>query len=145
VGHALPEGLITLEKFKDFGSIENMPLVFDMAEDQTTVVREPGMLFGLNGPGVYDAEVEAYIKPPCRWHGKGIIQPLERAAWRELPMAYIHTAHDVSIPVSEQRNMAETLQKAGRKVRTFEVESRHCPNFNSVQGVADVVNKVGYT
>lgn len=142
VGYALPEGLSTLDKFKEFGNIENVPLVFDMAEDQTVVPRDPGMLFGLRGPGVDDAEAEEYVKTLCRWHGKAMFQPLEHAAWRDIPAAYIHTTSDMSIPTPEQQNMAKGLEEAGRKVQTFTVESGHCPNFVAAQGVVDAVNEV---
>ncbi len=111
VGYALPEGLSTLDKFKEFGNIENMPLAFDMAEDQTVVTRDPKLLFSLQGPGVDDAEIEAYVKTLCRWHGKCMFQPLEHAAWRELPVVYIHTTSDLSIPTPEQQSMVEGLEK----------------------------------
>ncbi|KAK7742226.1 hypothetical protein SLS62_010777, partial [Diatrype stigma] len=141
VGYALLEGLSTFDKFKEFGNLENMPLVFDMAEDQTVVPRDPRMLFGLRGPGVEDAEVEDYIKTLCRWHGKAMFQPLEHAAWREIPVVYIHTTSDISIPTVEQQNMVKTLEEAGRKVQSFTVESGHCPNFIATQGVVDAINK----
>ncbi|RYP82304.1 hypothetical protein DL769_001706 [Monosporascus sp. CRB-8-3] len=142
VGYALQEGLATLDKFKEFGNIENMPLVFDMAEDQTVVARDPSTLFGLGGPGVDDAEVEAYVKTLCRWHGKAMFQPLEHAAWRELPVAYIHTTYDVSIPIAEQQSMVKDMEEAGRKVQAFIVESGHAPNFTAPQGILDAVMKL---
>lgn len=142
VGYALPEGLSTLDRFKEFGNMENMPLVFDMAEDQTAVPRDPRMLFGLRGSGVDDAEAEDYVKTLCRWHGKAMFQPLEHAAWREIPVAYIYTTSDVSIPPAEQQNMVKSLGETSWKVQTFTVKSGHCPNFVTTQGVVDVVNKV---
>ncbi|KAF3764321.1 alpha/beta-hydrolase [Cryphonectria parasitica EP155] len=142
IGYALPEGMSTFDKFKEFGNLENVSLVFDMAEDQTIVLRDPITVLGLKGPGIDDAEIEAYVKTLCRWHGKGMMQPLEKAAWREIPVAYIHTTTDAMIPTPEQQSMVETLEKAGRKVTTFAVESGHCPNFVATQGVVDAVNKV---
>ncbi|KAI0864980.1 alpha/beta-hydrolase [Xylaria cubensis] len=142
VGYALPEATSTLDKFKEFGNIENMPLVFDMAEDGSAVVRDPKMLFGLEGPGITDEDIEAYAKTLCRWSGKGMLQPLERAAWREIPVAYIHTTSDSTIPTPEQQSMVSFLENAGRKVQTFTVESGHAPNFNATQSVADAVHKV---
>lgn len=141
-GYALVEGRSTLDKIKEFGKIENMSLVFDMAEDHTVVPHDPRLLFGLAGPGVDEAEMEAYIETLCRWHGKGMFQPLERASWRELPVAYIHTTLDTSIPLAEQESMVTTLETAGRKVPTFSVEAGHCPNFTAPQGILDAVNAV---
>lgn len=142
VGYALPEGMSTFDKFKEFGKLENVPLVFDMAEDHTIVLRDAPLSMGLRGPGIAEAEIEAYVKTLCRWHGKGMMQPLEKAAWREIPVAYIHTTNDLSIPTPEQQSMVEALEKAGRKVQTFTVESGHCPNFSATQGVVDAINKI---
>ncbi|KAK5626264.1 hypothetical protein RRF57_001979 [Xylaria bambusicola] len=142
VGYALPEGMCSLDKFKEFGNIENMALVFDVAEDGSTVVRDPKALFSLDGPGITEEDIAAYIKTLCRWSGKGMFQPIERAAWQEIPVAYIHTTSDMSIPTAEQESMVALIEKAGRKVRAFTVESGHCPNFNAAQSVADAVNQV---
>ncbi|KAJ2993367.1 hypothetical protein NUW58_g1859 [Xylaria curta] len=141
-GYALPEGVSTLDKFTEFGNIEDMPLAFDMAEDGTAIVHNPRMLFGLDGPGISDEDIEAYNKTLCRWNSKGMLQPLERAAWREIPVAYIHTTSDPSIPTPEQQSMVSFLENAGRKVMTFTVESGHAPNFNAAQGVTEAINKV---
>lgn len=87
VGYALPEGMSTVDKFKEFGKLENVPLVFDMAEDQTIVLRDAPLTMGLRAAGVDESEMEAYVQTLCRWHGKGMMQPREKAAWREIPMA----------------------------------------------------------
>ncbi|KAJ0109512.1 hypothetical protein J7T55_000438 [Diaporthe amygdali] len=143
VGYALPEGMSTFDKFKEFGKMENVPLVFDMAEDHTIVLRDAPLTMGLRAPGIEEPEIEAYVKTLCRWHGKGMMQPIEKTAWREIPVAYIHTTTDLSVPTPEQQSMVEGVEKAtGRKVQTFTVESGHCPNFTATQGVVDAINKV---
>lgn len=133
VGYALPEGMSTFDKFKEFGKLENVPLAFDMAEDHTIVLRDAPSTMGLRGPGVDEAEVKDYVKTLCRWHGKGMMQPIEKAAWKEIPMAYIHTTTDLSIPSPEQQSMVEFVEKAleetGRKVQKFTGESVHCPQL----------------
>ncbi|KAG8156512.1 hypothetical protein KVR01_013616 [Diaporthe batatas] len=143
VGYALPEGMSTSDKFKEFGKMEDAPLVFDMAEDHTIVLRDAPLSMGLRAPGIAEAEVQAYVKTLCRWNGKGMMQPLEKTAWKEIPVAYIHTTTDISITPPEQQSMVEGVEKAtGRKVQTFTVESGHCPNFTATQGVVDAIEKV---
>lgn len=48
------------------------------------------------------------------------MQPIEQAAWREIPVAYIHATSDLSIPMSAQQSMVESVERAlentGRKV-----------------------------
>ncbi|KAL1855723.1 hypothetical protein Daus18300_011006 [Diaporthe australafricana] len=141
-GYALPEGMSTSDKFKEFGDPSTAPLVFDMAEDLTMVLRDGPLAMGLRGPGIDEAAIEAQVKTLCRWNGKAMMQPLEKTAWREIPVAYIYTTSDLSITTQEQQSMVETLEKSGRKVKTFTVESGHCPNFVAPQGVVDAVNQI---
>ncbi|RYO84051.1 hypothetical protein DL766_008226 [Monosporascus sp. MC13-8B] len=119
-----------------------VPLAFDFAEDDSCAHRDPRPL--LVGPGQSDddADVEAYLKTPARWNGKCMYQATEHAAWCEIPLAYIYTTADMTVPLDYQRNLVEGLEKAGRKVQTFELATGHCPNFTAPQGVVDVVNKV---
>lgn len=146
VGYALPEGMSTSDKFKEFGDPSNAALVFDIAEDHTMVLRNARLSMGLTGPGIDETDIESYGKTLCRWHGKAMMQPVEKTAWREIPMAYIHTTTDLSITIPEQESMVESVEKAlgntGRKVQTFTIESGHCPHFTATQQVVDVVNKV---
>ncbi|KAI0189031.1 alpha/beta-hydrolase [Astrocystis sublimbata] len=142
VGYALDKGKSTADKFKEFGDASSAPLVFDMAEDDTMVVKDPNLLFGLESPGkgITEEEVAAYRETLCRWNGKGMLQPLENESWREIDSCYIYTQLDVSITLPEQESMVKTLQQTGREVKTASVESGHCPNFSAVQAVADAVN-----
>jgi pimeloyl-ACP methyl ester carboxylesterase len=136
----------TSDKFKEFGNPDDTPLVFDIAEDYTMVLRDAPLSMGLRGPGIKEADIEAYIKTLCRWHGKAMMQPIEKIAWKEIRVSYIHTTADLSITTPEQQSMVESVQRAientGRKAQTFTIESGHCPHFTATQEVVDVVNKV---
>ncbi|KAI1464192.1 alpha/beta-hydrolase [Daldinia caldariorum] len=144
VGYALAKGKSTFDKFLEFGDAANAPLVFDVAEDGTMLVKNPNVLFGLESPGqrISEDEVAAYRETLCHWNGKGMLQPLENEAWREIESCYIYTQLDVSIPIPEQESMVKTLEKAGREVKTASVESGHCPHFSTTQVVADTVNEM---
>lgn len=145
-GYILPEGISTFDKNKEFSKLEDVHLVFDMAEDNTMVLRNAPLMMGLRDPGIDEAEIEEYLKTLCRWNAKGMMQPIEQAAWREIPVAYIYAASDLSIPIYAQQSMVESVEKAlestGRTAQTFEVESGHCPHFTATQEVVDAVNKV---
>ncbi|KUI62724.1 hypothetical protein VP1G_09841 [Cytospora mali] len=138
-GYAGPEGVAMMDKVKEFGNMDLVPLAFDFADDDTCVSRDPKNL--IVGPGD-EAEVEAYLKTFVRWNGKCMYQPTEHAAWRKIPTAYIYTKADMTVPIHYQRQFVEDIEKAGRKVQTFEVETGHCPNFSAPQAVVDAVNKV---
>lgn len=122
-GYILPEGMSTYDKSKEFSNLEDAHLVFDTAEDNTMVLRDAHLMLGLRDSGTKAAEIGQYVKSLCRWHAKGMMQPLESAAWREIPVAYIHATSDLLIPIAEQQKMVGSVEKAlentGRKVQTF--------------------------
>jgi pimeloyl-ACP methyl ester carboxylesterase len=142
-GFALPAGKSTFEKLAEFGAVvDDVPLVFDMAEDQSMVLKDPNAFLGLREPRIEEAEIEAYIQTSSRWNGKAMTQPLEKEAWREIPVAYIHTTKDAAIPLAAQQSMVEALEMAGRKVQTFTLETAHCPHFTATDGIVGAINKI---
>lgn len=138
-GYAVPEGVAMMDKVKEFGNMDLVPLAFDFADDGTAVSRDPKML--IVGPGPSDAEVEAYLKTWVRWHGNCMYQASEHAAWRDIPVAYIKTSVDMTVPVNYQQHFIDEMEKAGRKVQVFELATGHCPNLTATDGVVDAVNK----
>ncbi|KAI0466994.1 alpha/beta-hydrolase [Xylaria cf. heliscus] len=138
--YAVREGAAMMDKVKEFGNMNLVPLVFDFAEDGSCLFRNPKT--GLVGPGVGDAEVEEYVSTFVRWNGKGMYQAAEHAAWREIPVAYIYTTKDMTVPLSYQQSIVEGLERAGREVQTFELETGHCPNLTATEGVVRIVEKV---
>ncbi|KAI1306955.1 hypothetical protein F5Y03DRAFT_353720 [Xylaria venustula] len=68
-GYALPEGFSTVDKFKEFGNIEDLPLAFNMADDGSAIIRDPEALYGINGHGTSDEDIEdivvGVLKPVC--------------------------------------------------------------------------------
>ncbi|KAI1082008.1 Alpha/beta hydrolase fold-1 [Whalleya microplaca] len=139
-GYAVPEGIIMMDKVKEHNNMSLVPLVFDFAEDGTCLFRDPKGL--LVGPGPDDKAIDEYVATFVRWNGKCMYQPSQFAAWREIPVAYIYTTLDTTVPFSYQKGFVEGLEKEGCKVQSFELATNHCPNFTSTGGVADSVNKV---
>lgn len=145
-GFALSEGQSTFDNLQEFGIPEDLgPVVFDMAEDQTMILRDPITFLGLNEHGLGEVEIEAYKKTLRRWNGAAMTQPLEQAAWRKIPVAYIHTTKDFPIPLLAQQSMVATLEKEGRKVQTFTIETGHCPHVTATESVVRAINKVAFT
>lgn len=137
---ALPEGLATMDKVKEFGNMDLVPLAFDFADDGTCISCDPKTL--LVGSGPSDGEIDEYLGTLVRWHGNVMYQPIEHAAWREIPVAYIKTSNDMTVPAHFQQHFIDGMEKAGRKVQVFELETGHCPNLTATDGVVNAVNKV---
>ncbi|PVH95004.1 alpha/beta-hydrolase [Periconia macrospinosa] len=134
------------DKVEEFGQSELMPLAFEFADDNTVISRDPKNL--IVGPSsVPDDEVDEYVGTMVRWNAKCMYDRgrVEKAAWREFPVSYLYTTQDRVVPVEYQRSMVEEMRREGAKVRTYEVESGHCPNFTNARMVVGYVEEIlGY-
>ena len=137
---ALPEGGSMVGKVKEFGHEHLLPLAFDFADDDSCVNRDPKTL--LIGPNVEDVEAEAYVSSLVRWNGKSMYQAITHCAWREIPVTYIYTSQDMTVPLDYQKSMVEHMQAEGQTVSTFELATGHCPNLTMTQEVVDIVTHV---
>ncbi|KAI1125837.1 Alpha/beta hydrolase fold-1 [Nemania abortiva] len=138
--YAVPEGGAMMDKVKEFNNMDLVPIVFDFADDDTCLFRDPKGL--MVGPGLDEAEIDEYVGTFVRWNGKGMYQATKAAAWRDIPTSYIYTTTDTTVPLPYQKNIVEGVEKAGRKVQTFELETGHCPNVTATEGVVEIVNKI---
>ncbi|KAK7942911.1 alpha/beta-hydrolase [Apiospora aurea] len=121
---AFLEGQTMIDKVKQFDHEQYMPVAFDFdAEDNTVVCRQPrATLIGDGQEGEADeAEIEAYLSYLVRWNGTCMYQPISHCAWREIPVSYIYTSGDMTLPLAYQESMVETLRKEGREVATVEL------------------------
>lgn len=137
---AFPEGESMISLVQEMGHEHLMPLAFDFAEDQSCVCRDPKMT--LIGEGVDDAEVETYLSTLVRWNGKCMYQEISQCAWRGIPVTYIYTTQDMTIPLDYQKSMVEMMRGEGQIVDTEELATGHCPNLTMPQGVVDAVDQI---
>ena len=137
---ALPEGGSMVGKVKEFGHEHLLPLAFDFADDDSCLNRDPKTL--LVGPGIEDAEAEKYVSSLVRWNGKSMYQEVTHCAWREIPVAYIYTSQDMTVPLDYQKSMVDGMKAEGQEVHTFELETGHCPNLTKTNEVVDIVNQI---
>ena len=137
---ALSEGGSMVGKVKESGHEHLLPLAFDFAEDDSCLNRDPKAL--LVGPGIEDAEVETYVSSFVRCNGKVMYQEVKQCAWREIPVTYIHTNQDMTVPLDYQKSMVEKVRAEGQQVHTVELDTGRCPNLTMTQELVDVVDRV---
>lgn len=140
--YAVTEGTSMMDKVKEFGNMDLVPLAFDIPEDSSCVSRDPKTLIVTPKPEDDIAEVEKYISTFKRWNAQCMYQPIQYTAWAEIPVSYIYTTNDMTVPFNYQKSFVETLEKKGLKVQTFELETGHCPNFTATEEVVNAVKKV---
>jgi pimeloyl-ACP methyl ester carboxylesterase len=142
--HVVPEGKAMMDGVRHFGHEELMPLAFDFAEDMSCVSRDPKTLL-VGETNLPASDVEEYLDSLVRWNGNAMYQPLttSRAAWRDVPVTYIHTTQDMTVPLDYQRWFVDELKKEGIQVRTATLETGYCANFTAAEKVASIVDRVG--
>lgn len=136
---AVQEGVSMIDVVKAHGHESLIPIAFLFDEDQSVVSADPKTL--IVGEGADPAELETYMATFVRWNGKSMYQGIDKCAWRQIPVSYIYTAKDMTVPLEYQKDMVADMEAAGRQVQTFELETGHCPNFTLTEGVVDAVNK----
>lgn len=141
--HVIPEGKAMIDGVKHFGHEELMPFAFDFAEDMSCVSRDPRTLL-VGETDLPASEVDEYLGSLVRWNGQAMYQPLttSRAAWRDIPVTYVHTTQDMTVPLDYQKWFVEELEKDGVQVQTATLEAGHCANFTAADKVAGVVDCV---
>ena len=125
------------------GDADKMPLAFDFADDGTVVPRDSKLiLVGPPGDTERDeAEIDAYVATLVRWNGKCMYDTITNTAWRYIPVAYILTNQDFTVPVHYQQSMVDSLRSQGREVKTFELDAGHAPNLTKTNEVVNAINE----
>ncbi|KAH7320624.1 Alpha/beta hydrolase fold-1 [Stachybotrys elegans] len=140
--HALAIGQSMVDKVKEMGHEALIPLVFDIAEDMTIVIRDcKAFLFGQQ-TDYPEEEMQAYISDLKLWNGQAMYDPLSQCAWKEIPASFIVTLNDTAILEPYQRASIEMMKREGIEVEAFDLASGHCPNLTAADEVASLVNKI---
>lgn len=141
---AMVEGKSMMTWVEQHGHLDLMPVAFSFAdnEDGSGIVRDARLALVGAYPEEMEAEVDAYLKTLVYFNGKSMHLPIDRAAWREIPVAYIFTKNDMCLPLDYQKAYVEELKGAGCGVQTFELDTAHAPQLTAVEDVVAIVNKL---
>jgi pimeloyl-ACP methyl ester carboxylesterase len=136
---ALDVGEAMMDMVKKMGNADLIPLAFDFHEDGTVVSRDAKNLLVGPGPGLSDEDLDAEVARFERWNGTAMYQALESCAWADIPVSYICTKNDMTVPLTYQQVIIENLRSRGKEVPTFELETGHCPQITMPNELADIV------
>lgn len=140
---AMVEGKAMIDKVREMGHEELMPLAFDFADDKTCLPRDPNYLIG-ETPGLDEQEVREYGEKmvSVRWNGDCMYQGIERCAWREIPVAYVYCRKDTCVPLDYQKSVVEGLYSEGVEAQVEELDTGHCPHLTATKGLVDIVGRL---
>ncbi|KFA79220.1 hypothetical protein S40288_02335 [Stachybotrys chartarum IBT 40288] len=139
--YALLEGHSMIDKVKEMGNEDLLPLVFDFTEDNNVLCRDAKAIFFEPG-GASEEEVQEYLSQLVVWNGQCMYERVTKSAWRDIRTTYIHTTKDMTVPITYQKSMVETIEKEDREVRTFELDAGHCPNLTATGGVVSIIEEL---
>ncbi|KAL9057100.1 MAG: hypothetical protein Q9162_002534 [Coniocarpon cinnabarinum] len=141
---AMPEHTSMMTKVREFGHEDLMPQAFDFAEDMSVLSRYPKLLIVSppEGNAEMDQEANDYIATFKRWNGNCMYQDIQHCAWREIPVTYVETSNDMTLPLDYQKSMVKNMEEAGRRVDVVLLETGHCPNLTMTKEVAQIVENV---
>ncbi|KAJ5921069.1 hypothetical protein N7466_009395 [Penicillium verhagenii] len=139
--HVLSEGQAIFKVIEERGHGEIIPFMFNYAEDGTCLPADPR---SLTGPEISEEEFQSYLATLGRWNSKTFGQPLEHCAWRDIPMSYIHALNDAILPLAYQRAFVQGVEATvtGRQVRTFDMETGHCPTITAPEELAHIMQQI---
>ncbi|KAF2653556.1 alpha/beta-hydrolase [Lophiostoma macrostomum CBS 122681] len=142
--YAVLKGRAMMDTVQEFGHMHFVPLVFDFADDDSCVHRDP--ITYIVGPGAEETEVEKFVSTMQRWNGGAMKEPLTHCAWKEkVPVSYIYTTQDATVPYDYQKSFVEGMEAQGKEVRTFELETGHSPQFTKTKEMVDIINEIAST
>jgi len=126
------------------GDHDLMPMAFDFADDGTVVPRDSKLILvgSPDGTESDEAEIDAFLATLVRWNGKCMYDSITNTAWRHIPIAYILTKQDFTVPFHYQQSMVDALRSQGRAVKTIELDAGHSPNLTKTKEVVDAINDV---
>lgn len=119
-----------------------MPLAFDFADDRSVLCRDPRLQLVGDSDGVDEKDIDSYLASLVRWNGQSMYDSIAHCAWKDIPVTYIYTTKDMTVPLDYQKFMVAEIEKQGLKVKTYQLETGHCPNLTATDGVVNVINEV---
>ncbi|KAK4674154.1 hypothetical protein QC763_117940 [Podospora pseudopauciseta] len=142
---ALAEGQSMAALIAEFGHEESMPVVFNIHEDGGLSFRDAkGPLIGDDLGESNEEEVQAYLDSLVSvWNGLCTRDTVTGpAAWKENPVAYVYCTKDNMVPFEYQKSLVANIEKEGREVKTFVLETGHCPNVTATKQLVGVIDEV---
>lgn len=137
--HVHPTDFSILDLVHEMCDDELIPLAFDIADDGTCAsANAKAALFN----GIPDDEAESLCKTLSRANYQNLKDKMQFDGWKYIPLTYIVTTEDMTMPAHYQKHMLEKIEKAGCKVEVVEIQSGHSPYVNKTAEVVRVVNDV---
>lgn len=137
--HLHPEGFGVLDLVREMGNEDLIPAAFDIAPDGSCLSGDArALLFG----GVPDAEADALLRTLSRANFDCMEAKVAFAAWKHLPVTYVHTTTDMTLPAHYQQRILQKMERAGVKAEVVELETGHSPYVTKTDKVVQVIEEV---
>ena len=142
--HLHPPGVGVLDLVREMGDESVIGAAIDVADDGSCMSTDARVL--LFGDVADEGEAAALVRTLSPANFDCLEAKVRFAAWEHIPVTYVHTTRDMTLPARYQRRMLEKMARAGAEVEVVELETGHAPYVTKmeevVQVIENVVNKV---
>lgn len=138
--HIHPKDFSVLDLVREMGNEDLIPLAFEIADDGSSMpAAGRASLFN----GVPDKEAERLMLTLSRANFNGCLDSkVLFEGWKHVPLTYLHTLQDMTVPPHYQQRILEKIEKAGTKVDVVELDTGHSPFVTMTAEVVQVIENV---
>ncbi|KAK5807501.1 hypothetical protein VI817_001759 [Penicillium citrinum] len=131
-----PVGETTYDQAADLG-FDKVPI-----EGEYMVIGEEAMAKA-NYNDVSWAEAQELAKGHSNHSAKSFRDPLTYAAYVHVPVAWVFTEQDLTLPPDYQRKSIDLIEKeSGNKVRVFNIDAGHCVTATRSKDLANLIKEI---
>lgn len=138
--HIHPVNFSILDIVREMGNEDLIPLAFEIAEDGSSMPADGrASLFN----GVSEEETERLMLTLSQSNFAGCLDSkVVSEGWKYVPLTYVKTAQDMTLPPHYQDRILEKITQAGVEVDVVELATGHSPFVTMVNEVVQVIRNV---
>jgi pimeloyl-ACP methyl ester carboxylesterase len=137
--HFCATGFKITDIITEMGDEESIPLAFDIKEDGSSFFQHPKLqLFG----ELPENEQEELLLTLSHANWNVFESKVQFEGWRDVPLTYIHTTKDMTLPAHYQQRIMEKLKNAGVTFDVVTMETGHSAYLTKTEACLEVINNV---
>ncbi|ERF71953.1 hypothetical protein EPUS_06512 [Endocarpon pusillum Z07020] len=138
--HLHPVGFGILDLVREMGNKDLIPVAFDIAPDGSCMSKN--VRASLFNDLANEAEANALMRTLSRANLDCMEAKVQFEAWKHIPLTYVHTTADMTLPPHYQKRILEKMEKAKVKAKVVEMDSGHSPYVTKTDELVALVEKV---
>ena len=140
--HIHPKHFAILDIVREMGNEDLIPAAFDISDDGSCMSGDPRpLLFD----GVPEEGADSLLLTLSRSNFNSLESKVQFEAWKHIPLTYVHTRQDITLPTHYQWRILAKMEKAGISAKVVELDTGHSPFVTRTEEVVKIVEDVART